>query len=1061
MTEATTDHARHVSEGRDVAIEQLEHLRESIDRTLVDYGHRIRTDVIEPLALSLRRSAEEQERIVEALHGERRDGHMPDHQRSFRLNVVEPLERGLAETRAGEKLAEARIHLLETLGSLALNVAEEVVRPEPSGRYQVRSSDGWIRRLRKKQIRSARSWAAASRRGANRLRRLTRQPPRGPQPYLQHVPLRLLASYHLEQRLPSELREKHEEVRRELGRALAKIARILTKHAHALLGDVEITTSLAAGSHDLEGHTGDLQDDDPQAPSHFPQDHLRGAAEHLEKIDITATAREKALHLFVQLERDILEIDSFMLDPSHRQVMQGSASFDRREELWNAWYGRMLARIGLIRRLLIFKEESIQLEERFASRIMQHCVRPARDVIQKTENRLDERSQRAEKDFTSVATPSVVRGHLEDALQAVEDGALEVLKGGRLIEETREALSTFFGELDAMLEALPEVLEINVLDERRDVDPDRPPKVVELREHAGRAYNALLRDNLRFETERLAQALSAAREEVARVPHILRFNLGSALDDLEVGARTDDQSAAQELVVDGLARSADVLGGADRLLGEGHEHFLVRTRDLLHGSFRTFHERVRIEEKVREQILDLRSEAAANIRQLAKRASARGRRVAVHGRSAYVKLLHRFRRWVRLGQEAAGLSAGTEEERFATLEELARIERLHEGLPLVYRRLFTFEPIRDATLLVGREPDLRAIERHLKHWNTGVTSPLALTGFHGSGHTSLLNVARQTLFAGKTVFVLELQRRLRSEKYLVTLVAQTLGFTGTSVSTFDELTHAILTSEKTDVPQVCIVEHLEQLYLRQIGGMELVQSFLTFTSRTAPRLMWIVTLSNYGLQVVCSAEPAASRLLVVHTLSPITRGELEAAVMKRHQRSGLSLHFETPSLDGNPLLARRLRKAATDDERQSILRTDYFDRLERASGNNFALALFYWLQSLEMDKDSDLLNVQPVKLLNFDFLQSLSLDHLFTLKALLEHATLSLPEHSELFLIPGARSEEIFEALSSLRLVERVERRSRHERFVATASTHDYRFRIQPLLLHPVIQFLRGKNVVH
>lgn len=133
------------------------------------------------------------------------------------------------------------------------------------------------------------------------------------------------------------------------------------------------------------------------------------------------------------------------------------------------------------------------------------------------------------------------------------------------------------------------------------------------------------------------------------------------------------------------------------------------------------------------------------------------------------------------------------------------------------------------------------------------------------------------------------------------------------------------------------------------------------------------------------------------------------------------------------------------------------------------LGLLYWLRSCEMDEEAQALRVRPVEPLRFGFLESLSLDQAFTLKSLLEHASLTVEEHAEVFLVPVARSTGIFQMLAKLLLIEPLQvpsearrgEQSGSSRFAFAAVESGIRYRIRPLLIQPIIQYLRGRNILH
>jgi hypothetical protein len=160
------------------------------------------------------------------------------------------------------------------------------------------------------------------------------------------------------------------------------------------------------------------------------------------------------------------------------------------------------------------------------------------------------------------------------------------------------------------------------------------------------------------------------------------------------------------------------------------------------------------------------------------------------------------------------------------------------------------------------------------------------------------------------------------------------------------------------------------------------------------------------------------------------------------------------------MLRRRLARAADDDERQRLLRADFFDRLARSTGQNLLLSLFYWLQSIVPESDSGTVRVTSLRPLSFGYLDEFTMNQSFTLKAFLEHATLTLDEHDRIFRVPRAESRNQFELLGNLLLIEPADTRDRVSKFSFTTVDEGRRYRIRPLVVHPVMVHLRERNLV-
>jgi hypothetical protein len=188
--------------------------------------------------------------------------------------------------------------------------------------------------------------------------------------------------------------------------------------------------------------------------------------------------------------------------------------------------------------------------------------------------------------------------------------------------------------------------------------------------------------------------------------------------------------------------------------------------------------------------------------------------------------------------------------------------------------------------------------------------------------------------------------------------------------------------------------------------------------------------------------------------------------MTRHARSGLPLVFAEPA-EPSTLLARRLGKAASPEERQAILRAEFFDGLFRASGPNLRLALLYWLRAADFEAAADTLTLRPVAPLDFGFLGAFDLARSFALKALLQHSTLTLAEHDRIFRTTREESFLVFESLNNLRLIQPADEatptasgRRNGTVQIGQPVREDVRYQLHPLAVAPVTNALRARNML-
>lgn len=1084
-SQSTIREPEHIGPQDDPTEKALDDFEQEIRAAVDRWCDRFEERASRPVAEILDEAASAQERLIAAVDWAAAPA---SYRKGFRDEVLAPLEERLETAATEERLAESYRELLAELAEKPNALPATVTRAEPEALFVSESGDPATRRIRKARVRWGRAWHRGLHKVRSIPRRIRGNDPEEPDGPTQTIPLKHLATYHAIVRVPKKLEGVQEGLHQALGRVLADIAHAATEHGHEIL-----LSERGEGEADLY-----------DAAAKFAEA-LRLGASSAAVDDMIKDAETVAAGTMEEFRRDVRHSDTFMLDLAQRKV--DDQARDDREDVWRRWHARVRARLSLTDTLLELREEMLTVGSSLAEHVLESAIDPARQALLSAEDALrrieknaaadfdgtgageqwrredarssgrgDERQldneERADRRVGGKGEGSGVRGqgsgkreqrdiaarvsrYLDEALSVVESKAITPLREGSYSEKAHEAAETTTSDMASRLHQLPETVQVNTLQapDERVIDPAAAPLSVELREHASRAYDAIVLRRLQTAASVIADGLHDARETVAGIPDILRFNLEAAQE--EAGK---DLSAARELALGGLERSANVLREASQALSELYDPFRQQVSDVIEYGFERLHERLRVEVRMRGQILDLRSGALDQLRDVATEAADRARKSSILLRRAYLRGMRRGRALLQMGQEAAGLAEATEEERIETVEALADVSRLTEQLPLVYRRLFAFQPSTDPAMLQGRKADLAFIRKHVDLWLRGLTNVLVLHGYHGSGLTSLLNIARQSILKDADVSVLELRTRIRSEEELARRIRQTLNIK-IADDTLEALEEEILTMEPTGI-RACLVEHVEHLYLRQIGGTELIEEFLTFMSRTDANILWIVTTSDTAWQVITTAEPSAAGLVTEHGLFAISRSDLESIVLTRHKRSGLPLQFEPPENQTNPIVARRYRRAKTEQDKQAVLREDYFDKLFRATGQNIMLALLYWLRSVETDADEGVLRVRPLEPLRFSALEKFDLDRAFTLRALLEHTSLSVEEYSDIAQVPLEMSVQMFQTLGNLLLIEPFDSENGGQ-FQFFPIERGVSYRIRPLVIHPVSRFLRSRNILH
>ncbi|MDX1430121.1 MAG: hypothetical protein R3282_07535, partial [Rhodothermales bacterium] len=588
-----------------------------------------------------------------------------------------------------------------------------------------------------------------------------------------------------------------------------------------------------------------------------------------------------------------------------------------------------------------------------------------------------------------------------------------------------------------------------------------------------------LPDRLRKPAEGLRSAVRRVWTETEQIEHIVQYNLDAAIDELRPREAELDSPAvddadegdkrqpltpsqlidhAHQLTVDGLTRASSTLDKLASTLREPWDEFVDAIYHELREDWVAIHRRLKAADSADEQWAGFRARTTRQLERIFGRIRVIAGQVRERAAKVFTAGRRRAESLIKIGQSAVGVSDSGDAARFETIDALSAVKELRESLPLIYRRLFSFEPLDEPTLLEGRARDLVWIKRHFDRWHDAKQMGVALIQAPlGSGRTSFLNALVRVVFKDYDIRQINLPERLYHPDEFARVVANALGIDKADI-TLDELEDRLLRTRRSDPPHVCLIDNLEHLLIRAPQPVNLMERVILFLSHTDSSIYWVGTIGAYTWQFLSKTAATAVSFVDSYTLTPLDRSTLESLIINRHRRSGMPLHFPEPK-DPSAIMRQRLRRAKTPEQRQELLQEDFFDRLWKASGQNIMLALYYWIRSADFSSVDGVLHVQPLRPLNFDFLARFDLDHAFTLKAFFLHKTLSLDDHCRIFHMGKEGSTAILESLLNWRLIEPVPHSERVQ-----ADYHVQReaiYRLKPLLIFPVTVFLQSKNIVY
>jgi len=1030
--------------------------------------------------------------------------------------VVGPLLEALLEGSPGTRVTELWEAFLAGQEEATAPLPDVVLRPEPSDLYAPAPSDGLWPRARKAGIRSGRAVTGLFRR--DRIR-------------AQEVPLRALAVRSFRSRALPGVVDLAESLQLHYGRSVAALeravgewlrdwfpledaARIPEGHLEPALSErlgalrtafrplmeelglaprPEEDAAEAPEVHSQEKATEEVPD--PGTPAGPPppsparvaasfQERLTALAEIPHAAPVLDEVRRAMEGARTRFARDIHDAGS----PLARSLPRGEEKrldrlrvrLDRREELWTTWHAAAAGRLGLSREVLSLRGDLDGTLDRLMDEVLQASILDLSGRLARGRDGLLElHEEAADPDSPLVssegreAVAEAVGDLLETAEELLRARVLATLTPDRMDPPVRAAADRAAEAMAERIRGLPESVEVHAVRETAlGLDPEQPTRVVRLQEFVRQSLDVLQLESLRTAVAPLLSAMEEVRSECQEIPRIVEYNLTAARNELREAEAADEGSIladARVLTLQGLERSARTL---DQVMAEAlpsWDAFADRVHGVVQRALAQSHERLTLERAVQEQFRDIRSLLESQLRRLREQGTAlwtATRRTLEHGlRRAYIVGV----RVVRRGRMALGADQAQAGEAERAMEVLRGIPALLDPLPLVYRRLFSFQPVTDPSLLVGRDDEAAWLTRRYAAWKEGMRTPSVLTGQVTVGHTSFFNVMAATVFKDARVVRLTFPQRYRTEAGMVERMADEFRRVGAIPGsetpwTLDRLAAVLLErpggeSEGPPEPLVVLTEQIAHLFLRVPGGGLLAERLLEFQARTSDAVFWVTSASDPLWKLLRKTEPRATALVTTGTMTPMGRDELEKLILVRHQRSGVPLEFLAPD-DANPLLRRKLQRARNEEERYQLLRGEFFDRLHRASQGNVTMAILLWLKSADFSSKGGWLQLHPPRPIRFSFLDELDADMDFALMAFLEHGSLTLEEYTAIF---AARPDDAFQTLEALRGRTLLDRLDAQGSLPETVQHIDdgVRYRVPPILSQVVSTYLRNQNILH
>lgn len=591
----------------------------------------------------------------------------------------------------------------------------------------------------------------------------------------------------------------------------------------------------------------------------------------------------------------------------------------------------------------------------------------------------------------------------------------------------QRGIQEWMSDVGLVLEALPTDLRV-----RTRFMPEGPPKrdTYALRESVLALMQSGLFRRIRPVSESMNRQFEALLGQADELRDMVAVNFGAGQEadpaDREALVRSGLARAAQRLqeltenyrvrlaaVVDKAAQDIDRYAGLLEHAAESgdFDEITTLTRELL----------------VREQAATWRNRVTAGWSRFVDAAMVRIR----FGRD-------RLREWIHPVRQFLGYADRVEAPlaRTRAADYLAETDRRLEELPLIYRTLFRFVPVRDPRYLKGREAMLEGVRESLGRWKAGAYSNAVLVGEQGSGKTSVIDELLRTTFNDMEPLRVVVPHTVWDEADVLDILKA--GLAMPDATSMDDLAERLMRAPS----QVILMEGVQNLYLRHMHGFGAIERLQLLLAQTGTRHFWFLTCTRYAWNYLDDVLQFSGSFTHVMETDRMPAADIRAAIMTRHRVSGYRAVF-TPS--ERVKRSRTYRKLVDDAEaRQRFLEAAFFEDLAEWADGNITIAMLFWLRSIR-DVDTDTFTILPFSPDLVEIGDTFHLDDLFALAAVLQHDDLRVEELSLNQNRPIADCRMTLTRLKSRRILLDTEGR----------------YRLNSVLLRPVTVLLKTKNILH
>ena len=403
--------------------------------------------------------------------------------------------------------------------------------------------------------------------------------------------------------------------------------------------------------------------------------------------------------------------------------------------------------------------------------------------------------------------------------------------------------------------------------------------------------------------------------------------------------------------------------------------------------------------------------------------------------SSYRKEHKRYREFYSYLRKQIGLAPKAAVISSEISDFLADTQSAVSKLPVVYRRLFEIEALKDERFFEGREAELQKLNIAYEQWKKGGYAPVAVVGEKGSGATTLLNFFEKGLEKKYNIIRAEILDAVYKQDELKKFLAGLFKFDPErNVSELAEYLN------NHPAKQIVMLENIQHLFLRKVNGFVCLKILFELISKTQKNIFWIASASLYSWEYLNKTLNISDYFGYVIRLKSMEDEQMIKVILKRHKISGYNLNFRPSKGDE----ISKSYKKIDEEKKQEYLSKQYFSDLNKFAKSNISLALLFWLRSTK-EVSGDTITIGSLRDIDFSFLSSLETSKVFTLNSLLIHDGLTAESFSIINNLPEDQSRLMLFVLMDDGVIIRKQGL----------------YKINPLLYRQAVNLLQSKNIIH